>query len=106
MQASLSIIACVVGIIAWRQEQRLALACLAHLRLSRPGPTRMLVINPTNDELLADRPHGGRAALRRALIEKWGKLHWGRAAFGISGNAGCSLCGFIVVEAERQPICS
>ncbi len=84
MQASLSIIACVLGAIAWWQSDdwRWLAGTLA---IIAPWPYTLLIIKPTNDQLLStDLAAAGPRS--RTLIEKWGKLHWGRTAFGILGT--------------------
>ena len=44
-------------------------------------PYTLLVIRPTNNELLTTDP-GSAGARSRALIEKWGWLHAGRSGIG------------------------
>jgi Domain of unknown function (DUF1772) len=82
MQAPLALIGCILGLIAWRQTaawQWLAGAIV----LVSAWPYTLLVIRPTNNELL-DTQLSNAGARTRALLEKWGKLHAGRSALGVS----------------------
>jgi hypothetical protein len=81
MQAPLALIGCVLGLIAWWQTgvwQWLAGAIV----LVSAWPYTLVVIRPTNNELMGTQlPNAG--ARSRALIEKWGRLHAGRAGLGV-----------------------
>jgi hypothetical protein len=81
MQASLALIGGVLGIATWWQsgDWRWLAGAVA---LLLPWPYTLLAIKPTNDTLLAtDIANAGPAT--RALVEKWGRLHAGRAAMGL-----------------------
>jgi hypothetical protein len=81
MQAPLALIGCVLGLIAWWQTgvwQWLAGAVV----LVSAWPYTLVVILPTNNELLRIEPTNAGAG-SRALIEKWGRLHAGRAGLGV-----------------------
>jgi hypothetical protein len=81
MQAPLALIGCILGLIAWRQTgawQWLAGAIV----LVSAWPYTLMLIRRTNNELMATQlsnagPHS------RTLIEKWGRLHAGRAGLGV-----------------------
>lgn len=81
MQASLALIGGVLGLVAWWRtgDWRFLAGAVA---LLLPWPYTLLVIKPTNDALVATGiADAGPAS--RALIEKWGRLHAGRVAFGL-----------------------
>ena len=81
MQASLAMIGGVLGIAAWWHsgDWRWLAGAVA---LLLPWPYTLLVIKPTNEVLLAtDVANAGPAT--RVLVEKWGRLHAGRAAMGL-----------------------
>jgi hypothetical protein len=81
MQASLSMIGTILGLIAWWQSRN-ALWLVGSVSLVAPWPFTLLVIKPTNDALLATEiSQAGPAS--RALIEKWGRLHAVRTALGV-----------------------
>jgi len=85
MQASLSLIGTILGLIAWRQSRN-ALWLAGSVSLIAPWPFTLLIIKPTNDALLAtDLQQAGPAS--RALIEKWGRLHAVRTALGVLAAA-------------------
>jgi hypothetical protein len=80
MQAPLALVGTIFGLIArWESREWLWLAGSASL--IAPLPYTLLVIKPTNDALLAADPQQA-GAQTRALIEKWGRLHAARTAFG------------------------
>ncbi|HKA32028.1 MAG TPA: DUF1772 domain-containing protein [Candidatus Binatia bacterium] len=74
LQASLASIGFLAGLAAWWSTAgRLWLA--AALLLVASVPFTLLVVKPVNDALLAgDRP----IEERRALLARWGRLHWMR----------------------------
>jgi hypothetical protein len=81
MQASLSLIGTVLGLIAWYQSGNW-LWLAGSVSLIAPWPFTLLVIKPTNDTLLATAlQEAGPSS--RALIEKWGRLHAVRSALGV-----------------------
>jgi hypothetical protein len=80
MQASLSLVGTILGVVAWWQSGNW-LWLVGAVSLILPWPFTLFVIKPTNDALLATDlqaagPH------TRALIEKWGRLHAVRTALG------------------------
>jgi hypothetical protein len=81
MQASLALIAAVLGAIAWWQsaDWRWLLGAIV---IIAAWPYTLLIIQPTNRELLAtDTANAGPRT--RELVEKWGRLHAGRTAMGV-----------------------
>lgn len=84
MQASLALVACACGAVAWWQSQHLMWLIGAILILA-PWPWTFLVIMPTNHRLEATRPADANAETRR-LILKWGHLHCGRTALGVAAT--------------------
>ena len=85
MQASLSLIGTLLGLIAWWQSRNW-LWLAGSVSLIAPWPFTLLVIKPTNDTLLATDPQQADAR-SRALIEKWGSLHAVRTALGVVASA-------------------
>jgi hypothetical protein len=81
MQASLSMVGTILGLIAWWQSKNL-LWLLGSVSLIAPWPFTLFVIKPTNNALLATDPQQAGPA-SRALIEKWGRLHAVRTALGV-----------------------
>ena len=81
MQGSLALIAAVLGIAAWWQSGDWRWLLGAVVILSA-WPYTLLIIRPTNDELLATDPANA-GPRTRSLIEKWGRLHAGRTAMGV-----------------------
>ena len=80
MQAPLALLGAVFGMIAWWQSSGW-LWLGGSASLLAPWPYTLLVIKPTNDTLLATDPQLA-GAQSRALMEKWGRLHAVRTAFG------------------------
>ena len=81
MQASIAIVACVLGLIAWWQTGGPAYLAGA-VAIILPWPWTLMVMMPTNRLLeamdaSADNPQA------RALIVKWGSLHLVRAGLGV-----------------------
>ena len=83
MQASLALLAFLLGMIAWWQTSKAAFLIGALFMLA-PWPWTLLVIKPTNDTLLATEPNAA-GPQTRALIVKWGMLHLMRTALGALG---------------------
>jgi hypothetical protein len=84
LQAPLSLVGCVLGLVAWWQigDWRWLAGGIA---IVSPWPWTLIVIRPVNNELLAtDVSKAG--AHTRALIEKWGRLHLGRVGFGVAAT--------------------
>jgi hypothetical protein len=78
MQASIALIGCVLGLIAWWQTSHTGFLIGAAAMVA-PWPWTLLAIKPTNDALLATDQAGPPT---RALIEKWGMLHAVRTTLG------------------------
>jgi hypothetical protein len=78
MQASLALIGCVLGLVAWWQTSHTGFL-VGTVAMVALWPGTLLAIKPTNDALLATDQAGPRT---RALIEKWGMLHAVRTALG------------------------
>lgn len=81
MQASIAVIACLLGLIAWWQTDGFAFL-LGAILIILPWPWTLMVMMPTNKLLeamdaSADNPQA------RALIVKWGSLHLVRAGLGV-----------------------
>ena len=81
MQAPLALIGAVLGFAAWWQAGDWRWLAGAIVIISA-WPYTLLVIKPTNDELLAIDPTNAGPRVRM-LIEKWGRLHAGRTAIGV-----------------------
>ena len=81
MQAPLALIGAVLGFAAWWQAGDWRWLAGAVVIISA-WPYTLLVIKPTNDELLAIDPTNAGPRVRM-LIEKWGRLHAGRTAIGV-----------------------
>jgi hypothetical protein len=80
MQAPLAAIGFLLGALAWWQTRNAAFA-LGALAMLANGPWTFLVIMPVNRKLMADDP-ARPDSQTRALIERWGRLHSARTAFG------------------------
>lgn len=81
MQASIAIVACVLGLVAWWQTGILAFLAGAVL-IILPWPWTLLVMMPANKALEAMDPAGANPEAR-ALIVKWGTMHMVRATLGV-----------------------
>jgi Domain of unknown function (DUF1772) len=80
MQASIALIGCLLGVIAWWQTQQAGFLAGAAAMVA-PWPWTLIVIKPANDALLATAPDQA-GPQTRALIVKWGTLHAVRTALG------------------------
>jgi hypothetical protein len=80
MQASIALVGCVLGLIAWGQTSQSGFL-IGAVAMVAPWPWTLLVIKPTNDALLATAPDKA-GPQTRALIVKWGTLHAVRTAPG------------------------
>jgi hypothetical protein len=80
MQASIALIGCVLGLIAWWQTSHTGFLVGA-IAMVAPWPWTLLAIKPTNDALLATDPDKA-GPQTRTLIVKWGTLHGVRTALG------------------------
>lgn len=78
MQASIALIGCVLGLVAWWQTSHGGFLAGA-IAMIAPWPWTLLAIKPTNDALLATDQAGPQT---RALIERWGMLHAVRTTLG------------------------
>jgi hypothetical protein len=84
IQAPLALVGFALGVIAWWQsgDWRWMAGAFA---LVAAWPYTLLVIRPTNNELLAtDSAQAG--AHTRALIQQWGRLHAGRTLMGMTAT--------------------
>jgi len=81
MQASLALLAAVLGAFAWWQSSDWRWLLGAIVIISA-WPYTLLIIRPTNDELLATDPANA-GPRTRELIGRWGRLHAGRTAMGV-----------------------
>jgi hypothetical protein len=81
MQASIAVVACILGAVAWRQTGNLAWLVGA-VMIILPWPWTLLVMMPTN-RLLEAMDAAAVNPQARALIVKWGNLHLVRAALGV-----------------------
>ena len=85
MQASLAILGCANGLLAWLDTGRLIFLIGALVMIAN-WPYTLLCILPTNRALKATTP--AEAGPRtRALIVKWGYVHAGRTALGCAATA-------------------
>jgi hypothetical protein len=82
MQAPLALIGCLLGLIAWRQTGAWQWLMGAIVLVSA-WPYTLVIIRPTNNELLGTAPSDA-GPRTRTLVEKWGRLHAGRAGLGVS----------------------
>jgi hypothetical protein len=82
MQATLALVAGILGLATWwlSGDWRWIVGALLILA---PWPYTLTVIKPTNDTLKSIPPEAADAAMR-TLVEKWGRLHAVRTAFGIA----------------------
>ena len=80
MQASIALIGCVLGLMAWWQTSQAGFL-IGAVAMVAPWPWTLIAIKPTNDALLATEP-GKAGPQTRALIVKWGALHTVRTALG------------------------
>jgi hypothetical protein len=81
MQASIAIVACVLGLVAWWQTTNLAYLAGA-VTIILPWPWTLVVMMPTN-RLLEAMDAAVPNPQARALIVKWGELHLVRVTLGV-----------------------
>lgn len=81
MQASIAIVACVLGLIAWWLIGGLAILVGAVL-IILPWPWTLIAMMPTN-RVLEAMDAGAANPQARLLIVKWGNLHLVRVALGV-----------------------
>jgi Domain of unknown function (DUF1772) len=84
MQASLALISTALGLLAAWLTGKWAWIAGAALILA-PWPWTILVIMPVNKVLEATPAEAANAGTRR-LIERWGRLHAARSAFGVAAT--------------------
>ena len=84
MQASLALLATLAGLLATYESGR-AIWLLGAALMLAPWPYTLIVIMPTNRALHATAIDSAGPETRR-LIEKWGRLHAARTAFGMAGT--------------------
>ena len=80
MQASLALVGCLLGLIAWWQTSQPGFL-IGAIAMIAPWPWTLIGIKPTNDVLLATEPDRA-GPQTRALVLKWGALHGVRTALG------------------------
>ena len=90
MQASIALVACVLGLIAWWQTGGFAFLVGAVL-IVLPWPWTLIAMMPTNRVLEAMDASAGNPQAR-SLIVKWGNLHLVRTALGVLATL-CFLWG-------------
>ena len=84
MQASLAIVGCLLGLLAWWQDGRWPWLLGAAVIMA-PWPYTLICIMPTNNVLKATAPENAGPESRR-LIETWARLHAGRTALGAAAT--------------------
>jgi hypothetical protein len=82
MQAGLALVSAALGLWAWLDLGDLCYLVGA-LLIFAVIPFTFLGIMPTNDRMLATAPDAATAETR-ALLVRWGKLHWVRNLLGIA----------------------
>jgi hypothetical protein len=81
MQASIAVVSCILGLVAWWQAGGFGYL-IGSVFIILPWPWTLLVMMPVNKALERMSPNAADATTR-ALILRWGKLHWVRAALGV-----------------------
>lgn len=81
MQASIAIVACILGVVAWWQTGTLA-HLIGAVLIILPWPWTLIVMMPTN-RLLEAMDAAVANPDARNLIVKWGNFHLVRAALGV-----------------------
>ena len=90
MQASIAVVACVLGLVAWRQTGTLAFL-IGAVMIILPWPWTLIAMMPTN-KVLGAMDTGADNPQARPLIVKWGNMHLVRAALGVLATL-CFLWG-------------
>ncbi|MEA2793350.1 MAG: hypothetical protein QOI87_730 [Bradyrhizobium sp.] len=96
MQASLALVGCLLGLIAWWQTSQPGFL-IGAIAMVAPWPWTLLGIKPTNDALLATEPEKA-GPPTRALVVKWGALHAVRTALGALATV-AFLWGYVALSA-------
>ena len=94
MQATLAVIGCLLGLLAWGLIGGLGFFAGAVLMIAN-WPWTMFAIMPTNKALMATQPSDAGAG-SRALLIKWNKLHAVRTGLG-----GCAVLAFLAAVSAR-----
>ncbi|TIL39834.1 MAG: DUF1772 domain-containing protein [Mesorhizobium sp.] len=81
MQASIAVVACVLGVVAWWQTGSLG-HLIGAVLIILPWPWTLIVMMPTN-RLVAAMDAAAVNLEARALIVKWGNLHLVRVMLGV-----------------------
>ena len=84
MQAPLAIVGFLLGLVAWWQAAQWLWLVGAVLLIAN-WPFTLLVIMPTNNQLMATDPAQA-GTETRSLIGKWARLHAARTALGIAAT--------------------
>jgi len=84
MQAPLTVLGCLLGLIAWWQTREAGFLIGAVLLIANV-PWTLIVILPTNHALEATEPAQA-GAETRALVRKWGLLHAVRTGLGFGAT--------------------
>lgn len=85
MQAGLALLAAGLGLWAWLDAGD-PLLLVGALLILAVVPFTLLVIRPTNNRMLATAPEQA-GAETRALLIRWGGLHWVRTWLGLAAAA-------------------
>ncbi len=97
MQGGIALLTTALGIAAWWQFGHPAYLVGAVLAVL-PWPWTLLVIRPTNDQLLA-LPVERAGEASRLLLQKWGRLHSVRTILG-----GLAIIAFVVALTDGRSI--
>lgn len=84
MQAPLTALGCLLGLIAWWQTREAGFA-IGAIALIANVPWTLVVIFPTNHVLEATAPAAA-GPETRALVRKWGALHAVRTGLGVAAT--------------------
>jgi uncharacterized membrane protein len=90
MQAGLAVAAAALGVSAWLDTGD-ACMLIGALLIFAVVPFTFFVIMPTNKRMLATAPDAADAGTR-AMLVRWGQLHWVRNLLGVASVAAFLLC--------------
>jgi hypothetical protein len=90
MQAGLALVSATLGIAAWLDHHDRCFL-IGALLIFAVIPFTLFVIMPTNKRLLGTAPEAATAETR-ALLLRWGKLHWVRNLLGLASVAAYLAC--------------